>query len=385
MEPLESRWIAEHLRSPAADSVSALEKEIAKRVGVENAAAVSSGRQGLRMILDYLAPTEGDEVIVPAYTLGALLPLLQDHGLRAVPADIDPATLNVDPATVQQRMTDRTRVVLALHTFGCPCEIDQLQEICRRRGVFLIEDCAHSFGASLNGCQTGSFGEAGFFSFEATKPLNTYGGGMIVTREEALVEAARAKSESYHTDTRAFLKKVRSVRVERLLFASGLAMPILLLLATPALRRCMERLYRVFQSVPPSDLRYLPVQASLGLKKLSSLDSRIAERQKTADLYRSLLKPSIRMQQVPENASSTWYFVVAVLPTDAAPIRRKMLLRGIDAGVGNEIADNCARLLGFTDCPVADRVSASAIALPIYDGIPDSSVRKVASVLNRLV
>jgi len=385
VEPLESRWIAEHLRSPAADSVSALEKEVAKRVGVENAAAVSSGRQGLRMILDYLAPTAGDEVIVSAYTLGALLPLLQDHGLRAVPADIDQATLNITPATVHQRMTDRTRLVLALHAFGCPCEIDQLQEICRHRGISLIEDCAHSFGATLGGRQTGSFGEAGFFSFEATKPLNTYGGGMVVTREEALIEAARAKSEPYRTDTRAFLKKVRSVRVERLLFASGLAMPILLLLATPALRRGMEWLYRAFQSVPPTDLRYLPVQASLGLKKLSSLDNRIAERQKTADLYRSLLKPSIRMQQVPENASSTWYFVVAVLPTDAAPIRRRMLLRGIDAGMGNEIADNCARLLGFTDCPVTDRVSAGAIALPVYDGIPDSSVRKVASVLNRLV
>jgi dTDP-4-amino-4,6-dideoxygalactose transaminase len=208
---------------------------------------------------------------------------------------------------------------------------------------------------------------------------------MVVSREQALIEAARAKSESCRMDNRAFLKKVRSIRVERLLFATGLAVPVLLLLATSALRRPMERLYRAFQSAPPTDLRYLPVQASLGLKKLSSLDGRIAERQKTADLYRSLLKPSIRMQQVPENASSTWYFLVAVLPRNAAPIRWRLLLRGIDAGVGNEIADNCARLLGFSDCPAADRVSARAIALPMYDGISDSSVHRVASVLNRLV
>jgi dTDP-4-amino-4,6-dideoxygalactose transaminase len=167
------------------------------------------------------------------------------------------------------------------------------------------------------------------------------------------------------------------------MFASGLAFPPLFLLATPQTRAVMNRLYRSAQHAFPDAVRYSSVQAGLGLKKIQDLPGRIEARHRRAMQYQSLFRTDIRMQRLGEGAVSTWYFLVAVLPVAAAPVRRRLLMRGIDAGVEGEIADNCARLLGRTDCPGVDEVFPRAIALPIFDGITEGQVERVARALNR--
>ena len=97
------------------------------------------------------------------------------------------------------------------------------------------------------------------------------------------------------------------------------------------------------------------------------------------------VKPEIRVQHVPEGRESTWYFFVVMLPCEADPVRRRLLLRGIDAGIREEIADNCASMLGYHDCPHVDYVSSHAMALPMYDGISDKAIRKIAQRLNKLL
>ena len=388
MERGELAEIRRACRDPGAgpgDAVRRWERAVADYVGVPYAAAVSSGRVGMTLILKRLGVGPGDEVIIPAYTLGELIPLIEGLGARATPADIDERTLNISPEAVRRRLNARTRAVLALHAFGTPCEIEEITRMAGGRGVAVVEDCAHSLGASVGRKRTGSFGDAAFFSFETIKPVNTWGGGMVVSRDSGLIESVREATSGDVVDAGPLRKKARAIAMERLMFATGLAFPPLWLLAQPRCARLMNRLYRRFQRATPGGVRYLPVQAEIGLRKLPRLDERIADRERKARLFRSLLKPGIQAQIVPSNCHTTLFFFVATLPHEAAEVRRKLLLRGIDAGVGEEIADDCAAAIGYDDCPNARRVFSRAIALPFYDGIPDSVINRVARTLNSLV
>jgi len=359
------------------------EHAVASYLGVAGTAAISSGRRGMSLILKHLGIQSGDEVIIPAYTLKDLVPIITNLGATVVPADIDLETLNVSASSIRARITDRTRAILVLHAFGCPCDMAAILEVAK--GIPVVEDCAHSLGAKYHGKPTGSLGCAGFFSFEATKPVNTFGGGIVASQDPALAGFISCETQADTNDLTAFQKKVRATRTERILFSSGLAYPILFLLATPAFKGLVSRLYRLVQHAPPSDVSYSSVQAMLGLKKLGSLDKRIESLNEMADLLSSLLRPEIRPQRVLPECIATRYLYVAVLPSEARSVRRKLLLHGIDAGVGDEIADDCASILGYEDCPNTKDVYRHAIALPLYYGIPEKHVRKVAETLNRIL
>jgi len=339
----------------------------------------------MTLILKHLGVEPGDEVIIPAYTLADMVPLIRGLGARPVPADIDPQTFNICPEAVRRRLTSRTAAILALHAFGAPCEIDALVELAERHGLPVVEDCAHSLGATCRGRRTGSFGHAAFFSFETTKPVSTAGGGMVVSRDATLIDRIRAETSGDVPDIGPLRQKIRAVRIERLMFATGLAFVPLYLLALPRCRRLMNALYRRFQHVARSGIRYAPIQAQIGLRKLATLDDRIVRRALKARLLRSLLSPGIQTQRVGDQRESTWYFFVAVLPCGASRIRQRLLLRGIDAGIEEEVTDNVAERLGYDDCPNVQSIFSRAIALPFYDGMSDATIKRVAQALNRLV
>ena len=375
-------------RAPAQENpetIAQWERAVRDHVGAPHAAVVNSGRRGMTLIFEHLGIGAGDEVVVPAYTLKDLIPLIQSLGATVVPADVDPDTFNVSPDAIARRITPKTRAILALHAFGAPCAIEQIVALADGQGIPVIEDCAHSLGATVGGRQTGSFGRAAFFSFETTKPVNTYGGGMVVSSDEGLVETVRAGRADEAADTGIVAQKVGAIGTERLLFTTGLGFPLLYLLASPTWKGFVSRQYRRFQHAPPARARYLTLQAEVGLKKLATLSDRIRDRKGKVQLLRSLLSPDIRTQQVVDGCESSWYMFVAVLPREAVRVRRSLLLRGIDAGIEDEIADNCAALLGYDDCPAIDEVFGRTMALPLYEGISEEAIRKIARVLNKVV
>lgn len=372
-------------RSDSSGSVARLERDIAVRTGVDQATAVSSGRRAMTLILKHLGVGPGDEVVIPALTLRDLVPLIQALGATVVPADVDPRAFNIDPDAVQGRLTERTRAVLVLHAFGTPCDAEAIVELTAARGIPVVEDCAHSLGATLHGRETGSMGHAGFFSFETTKPLNTLGGGMVVSGDPALHAAIRAVTRDHAVQHSPLLKKAAAVEVERTLMRTGLAWPLLMALAHPATARGIERLYRNVQHAPAGALAYTPQQAEMGLRRLPGLTSRVAARARAAERYRSLLPEEIGLQQAPRGARSTFYFLVARLPVDAGEVRRRMLRRGIDTAVHDEVVDDCAALLGYRDCPRAAQIARTAMALPLWDGIEDRTIRRVAAALTDAV
>lgn len=177
-------------------TVERFEAEAAAYLGVPHAVACASGTDALLLVLRALELEPGDEVIVPAFTFFASAGAVWNAGLRPVFADIDPATFNVDPASVRSAITDRTRAIMAVHLFGQMADMPALEAIAREYGLALIEDAAQAFGARQRQGETwrmaGTVGTAGCFSFFPTKNLGAFGdGGMVVTRDAALAERVR--------------------------------------------------------------------------------------------------------------------------------------------------------------------------------------------------
>ena len=163
------------------------EREFAARAGCAHAIALANGTLALELALRALGVGSGDEVISPAKTFIASASCAVAVGARPVVCDVDPESQNLTAATVRAALTPQTRAVIAVHLAGWPCDLAPLAELCRERGIALVEDCAQAHGATYRGRPVGSFGVVSAFSFCQDKIMTTGGeGGMLVTNDRAL-------------------------------------------------------------------------------------------------------------------------------------------------------------------------------------------------------
>lgn len=181
---LDRRWLTNHGKY-----VMELEQRIADLIGVRNCILVSNGTVGLELLIRALELR--GEVIVPAFTFVATAHALQWQEITPVFADIDSDTHCIDPASVEAMITPRTSGIIGVHVWGRPCAIEALTALAERHKLKLLFDAAHAFGCSHGGRMIGSFGEAEVFSFHATKLMNTFEGGAIVTDNDGLAEKLR--------------------------------------------------------------------------------------------------------------------------------------------------------------------------------------------------
>ncbi|MGK7344880.1 MAG: DegT/DnrJ/EryC1/StrS family aminotransferase [Candidatus Nitrospinota bacterium M3_3B_026] len=178
------------------EEVSAFEAEFAAYTGAGHCVGVGSGTDALRLSLAALGAGPGDEVITPSHTAVATVAAIAETGATPVFADIAPATYTLDPAEVERAVTGRTKAVAAVSLYGHPADLDALADICSRRGLALVEDCAQAHGAMWRGRRVGSWGTVGCFSFYPTKNLGAFGdGGAIVTNSVELAEKIRLLRE----------------------------------------------------------------------------------------------------------------------------------------------------------------------------------------------
>lgn len=172
--------------------VEALEREVAAYCGTAHAVGVASGTDALELALRACGVGSGDEVITSALSFFATAQAIAAVGATPVFVDIDPVSYTLNPALVEQAVTPRTKALLPVHLYGHPCEMDALARIAAARRLALIEDCAQAIGAAYQGRRVGAFGIAGCFSFYPTKNLGAYGdGGMVVTSDARLAEQLR--------------------------------------------------------------------------------------------------------------------------------------------------------------------------------------------------
>ncbi len=184
-------------------NVQTFEQEAAQYLGVKHAISCASGTDALHLALIAAGVGSGDEVITTPFTFIATAEAICYVGAKPVFVDIDPRTFNMDMTQLDAAITPRTRAILPVHLFGQPVEMEPLMVIARRHDLRVIEDCAQSFGAEIGGRQTGTFGDAGCFSFFPSKNLGCFGdGGMITTNSDELAE--RLKMLRNHGSTRRY-------------------------------------------------------------------------------------------------------------------------------------------------------------------------------------
>jgi dTDP-4-amino-4,6-dideoxygalactose transaminase len=197
--------VAEVLRSSRLSLGPKLE-EFEHAIAVYNdapyAIGVSSGTAALHLCMVAFGIRPGDEVIVPSFTFVAVANAIRYVGASPVFVDIDPITLNMDPDRTEAAITNKTRAIVAVHTFGYPADLDALLTIARRHGLLLVEDACEAIGAEFQGREVGALGDAGVFAFYPNKQITAGEGGMIVTRDSVVAKKIRALRNQgrYETD-----------------------------------------------------------------------------------------------------------------------------------------------------------------------------------------
>jgi dTDP-4-amino-4,6-dideoxygalactose transaminase len=172
--------------------VEAFERDWATYCEAEHAVGVASGTAAIQLTLEALGVGPGDEVIVPANTFVATVMPVLHVGATPVLVDCEPSTAGVDMDAVAPALTDRTKVIIAVHLFGRPADMDRVLEVADERGVDVIEDACQAHGARYRGRRVGALGRAGCFSFYPSKNLGALGdGGAIVTNDAGLAERLR--------------------------------------------------------------------------------------------------------------------------------------------------------------------------------------------------
>ncbi|MBM3250599.1 MAG: aminotransferase class I/II-fold pyridoxal phosphate-dependent enzyme [Candidatus Omnitrophica bacterium] len=168
------------------EETAIFEAEFARYIGVKHAISISSARLGIRLSLEAIGASPGDEVILSAYNFPVIPDAIKKMGLEPAFVDIDPRTYNIDAGKIERRIGPKTKYILATHMFGQPADLETILGIAGKYGLKVIEDCAHACGSEYRGRKAGSFGDAACFSFGIGKALVCFGGGMITTDSDNL-------------------------------------------------------------------------------------------------------------------------------------------------------------------------------------------------------
>jgi len=275
-----------------------LERLFANHLGTPHAYSFSSGRVALSAILEAMDIGAGDEVIIPGFTCVAVPNALLFAGIRPVYADIDLQTFDIPPEAIDQNVSRRTRAILIQHTFGLVSNLGPLLAAAERRGLRVIEDCAHALGAMYQGRRVGTFGHAAFFSMEQSKVISTQMGGMAVTNDNALaLRIASIQERAPFPPPEEIEQRLRQFAAlylrSRPQWAAVLE-PVL----GPAVDRYLQpgeglasTTEDELRSIQPPDYgKRLPgALASLGIRQLQHLDRYNQRRLKSAQLYEERL------------------------------------------------------------------------------------------------
>jgi len=361
--PLARPWIGEReeelvlevLRSgrlSLGPTIDRFEELVAERVGAPYAAAVSSGTAGLHLLCHIAGLGPGDEAITSPVSFVASANCFIFEGATPVFADVDPRTLNLDPAAVEAAITERTKAVVAVDMFGYPCELDELRALCDRHGLALIEDSAEALGAVYKGTPVGGHGPPAVFGFYPNKQLATGEGGVVLTHSEKewqLLRSLRNQGRTY--DTGAWFDHVRL----------------------------------------GWNYRWTDVQAALGIAQLEKLDQilelRSAAANRYADLLRDLDGVELPLADDADHVRSWFVYVVKLAPEhDRDAVMAELRAEGI--GTAEYVP--CVHLqpfmreqYGFREgmFPVAEDVCSRTLALPFFAQIEADDQERVAEVL----
>lgn len=367
--------VLEVLRTPhlsMGPKLREFEQTICEYTGSRFAVAMNSGTSALQVALRTLGAGPGSEVILPSFTFSALLNAILHERMQPKFVDIDPATFNTNPEFIAGAVTPRTRLVIAVHTFGIPLNVDRIRDVIARKNsqrqvaqeIHLIEDACEALGSELHGRKAGSFGEAGILAFYPNKQITTGEGGALVTSDEQLAaEAAKLRNQGrdsqlgwlQHTDI-------------------GFS-------------------YRL------SD-----INCALGVSQLRRMESIIARRQKIAEAYDRGLRNVADVARPPLISSIgriSWFVYPVLLSPDFSAKHRDWICqslsqKGIASGryfaplhvqpvlIAHSFAQN-TKGEGTRELRNTESVAERIIALPFFNELTNEEIHEVCGALEESI
>lgn len=323
----------------------AFEKAFAEYCDSKYCVGVGNGLDALFLALKALGIKEGDEVIVPSNTYIATALAVTYVGATPVFVEPDIRTFNIDPSRIEEAITDKTKAIMPVHLYGQPCDMDPIMEIAKKYGLFVVEDCAQSHGATYRGKVIGSFGDAAGFSFYPGKNLGALGdAGATVTNDEELAKKIRTLG-NYGSD------------------------------------------YKYHHIYKGNNSRLDELQAAFLSAKLPHLNKMNEERRRIAQKYIDGIKnEEVILPYISEYANPVWHIFGIRCK------RRDELEKFLnEAGIGTNKhypipmhLQECYKDLGFKegDFPIAEEISATELSIPMYYGMTDEEVQYVIDKVN---
>jgi dTDP-4-amino-4,6-dideoxygalactose transaminase len=357
-EALRSGWLTSGPRAVE------FENRIRDYCGVNNAIAVSSCSEAMFLALKALGVGPGDEVVTSPITFASTVHAILHTGATPVLADIERETLCIDPAAVRARLGARTRAILPVHFAGQACRLDEVLALAAERGVDVVEDAAHSFGAKVGGRRLGGFGRATAFSFYATKNLTTAEGGALTTDDDDL--ARRLRLLGYHGMSR------------------------------DSWSRYSDRgswYYEV--ELPGYKCNLSDLHAALGLAQLARIDELLERRRAIATALTAALAGCDAVELPRERPGNwhTWHLYVIQLRTGRLRIGRDEFIQALRAeNVGSSVHFIPIHHHPFfrpwlpadAGWPVSDDYYARCVSLPIFPDMTADDVRDVGEAVTRI-
>lgn len=353
----EVQAVCDVLRSPflsLGPKLREFEQAFEQYIGCKHAIAVNSGTSGLFLCAQAMGLGPGDEVITTPFTFIATVNFILMTGAKPVFVDIDPVSLNMNPAAIEAAITPRTKAIVPVEVFGNPAGIDTICRIARRHGLRIIEDCCEALGSTLNGTKAGKFGDIGVFAFYPNKQMTTGEGGMIVTDDTHLADLCSSLRNQGRGKGGGWLAH--------------------------------ERLGYNF--------RLSDINCALGIVQLSRIEEFIAKRAAVAARYARLLAAEKRVivPQEPKGARMSWFVYVIRLNEHYTQYQRdallrKMLKRGIQVSnyfTPAHLQPYMVKQFGYKvgDFPITDAVCQRTVALPFYNNLSDADAALVCQELS---
>jgi perosamine synthetase len=335
----EAQAVAEVLESgqlTMGPKVEELERALAEACGTEHAVAVSSGTAALHLAVLALGVGPGDEVLLPAYTFPATANVVALAGARPVFVDVDPETMNLDPAKLE--LGPRAKAIIAVDLFGRPARIEQLPD-----GVPVLEDAAGALGAKRQGRPCGGLGAAGCLSFHPRKIVTTGEGGAVTTNDPELADSVR---------------RLRHHGIES------------------------RGEFEIEQ--PGLNYRLSDILCAVGIPQLARLDTLLEARSRIASGYTERLRELVETPAVDAGDVHGWQ--AYVIQVDGAAEKIAALReQGIEAQVGTYALHRLAAYRDQGDFPGASRVFQRAIALPFHPQLTEAELDRVVDALTAIV
>ena len=354
VDTLKSGWIT------TGPKTKKFEEEMRKYIGCKHAVALSSCTAALHLALVALGIKEGDEVITSPITFPSTANVIIHCGAKPIFADIDKKTLNIDPNKIEQKITKKTKAIIAVDLAGQPCEYDQIRKIAQKYGTPIIEDAAHSIGAEYHGKKIGTLNKATCFSFYPIKNITTGEGGLLATDDDKLAETARIYS------------------------LHGMS--------KDAWQRYSAKGTPYWETVAPGyKYNMTDIQAAIGLHQINKLEDFIDKRKKYAKLYKDAFS-KINEIIIPDTIGTVkhaWHLFIILLDIDKLKITRDEfvdLMKQENIGTGIHFVslhmhEYYKKTFGFKkgDYPNAAYVSDRIVSLPLY---PKMTINDLMDVIN---